>query len=60
MRVPIEHSVWLERALREAGNERVRLELIPGMGHFLELTTLGYQFERVCKLATNWLEDVLD
>jgi len=59
MRVPLEHSLWLERALREVGNERVRLEVVNGMGHFLELTTLGYQFERVTDLVTTWLGDVL-
>jgi dipeptidyl aminopeptidase/acylaminoacyl peptidase len=60
MRVPVEYPQRLEMALRDAGNEGVRLELIPGMGHFLELGTLGYQFDRVTDLATAWLQDSLD
>ena len=59
MRVPLENSQRLEAALRESGNDRVRLELIPGMGHFLELGTVGYQFDRVTQLVTSWLGEVL-
>ena len=59
MRVPVEHARRLETALRDAGTERVRLEMVDGMGHFLELGTLGYQFDRVIALATAWLAEVL-
>ena len=59
MRVPADHSLLLERALLEAGNEHVPLEVIPGMGHFLELSTLGYQFDRVIALVCDWLAETL-
>jgi hypothetical protein len=49
----------MERALRAAGNGRVRVEVVPGMGHFMELATLGRQFDRVVGLATTWLAEVL-
>lgn len=58
MRIPPHHSVWMEHALRAAGNNRVRLEQIPGMGHFLELSTLGYQFDMVIRLVTEWLAEL--
>ncbi len=60
MRVPIDQSVQLEQALREAGNRDVRLEMLPGVGHFFELTMTGYQFDRVMELTTAWLSSVLD
>jgi hypothetical protein len=59
MRIPLDHSVRLEAALREGKNDSVRLELIDGMGHYLELATLGYQFDRVMALATEWLAQTL-
>jgi dipeptidyl aminopeptidase/acylaminoacyl peptidase len=59
MRVPVDQSVRLAAALKEGGNENVRLELLPGVGHFLELGTLGYQFDRVIELTTTWLNEVL-
>ena len=59
MRVPVEYPQALELALRKAGNRRVQLELVPGMGHSLELGTAGYQFHRVIALATSWLNDQL-
>jgi dipeptidyl aminopeptidase/acylaminoacyl peptidase len=59
MRVPLDHSVRLESALRETGNERVHLETVEGMGHSLELATLGYQFDRVVGLTTMWLAEML-
>jgi dipeptidyl aminopeptidase/acylaminoacyl peptidase len=59
MRVPIDYVKRLEVALRDAGNARVQLEIIPGMGHFLELGTVGYQFDRVLGLSTSWLDERL-
>ena len=60
MRVPLDFSVAMETALRSAGNEQVQLEVIPGMGHYLEMSTLGYQFDRVCDLTAAWLKPLLD
>jgi dipeptidyl aminopeptidase/acylaminoacyl peptidase len=59
MRVPSDHSARLEQEMRRSGNGRVRLELVPGMGHYLELATAGYQFDRVCDLIAGWLCEVL-
>ena len=59
MITPVEHTLWMERALREAGNQQVRVELIDRMGHFCELASLGYQFDRVAGLATAWFDQTL-
>ena len=57
MRMPLPHSVLLEEALRQAGNADARLEVVPGMGHNLELGTTGYQFDRVMDLVADWLDE---
>jgi dipeptidyl aminopeptidase/acylaminoacyl peptidase len=59
MTAPPDHSVYMARALEQHGNGHVRLELIPGMGHFFELQTTGYQFDRVAELVAGWLAEVL-
>ena len=59
MITPMEHALWMERALREAGNQRVQVELIDRMGHFCELTSQGYQFDRVAGLAIKWFAQTL-
>jgi hypothetical protein len=59
MRMPLPHSVALEEALGKAGNAGARLEVIPGMGHNLELGTTGYQFDRVMDLVADWLDESL-
>ena len=59
MITPMDHALWMERALREAGNQHVQLELIDRMGHFCELTGQGYQFERVAGLVTRWFNQTL-
>jgi dipeptidyl aminopeptidase/acylaminoacyl peptidase len=59
MRVPVHHSMQLEAALRGAGNPDVRLEVVPGMGHYFELGTLGYQFDRVISIVSGWLREKL-
>jgi dipeptidyl aminopeptidase/acylaminoacyl peptidase len=41
MITPIEHTLRMDEALRKAGNNQVRVELIDRMGHFCELTTQG-------------------
>ena len=56
MRVPIEYAKSLESALRESGNEQVEMVLLPGVGHSLELGTLGYQFDKVIELASSWFD----
>ncbi|GGC64912.1 hypothetical protein GCM10011504_48700 [Siccirubricoccus deserti] len=56
---PHEHSEWMRAALLRAGNARVRLELVEGMGHFFELGMAGYQFVRIAGLAAAWFEETL-
>jgi len=56
---PIEHTLWMERALRKAGNPKVQVEVIDRMGHFCELATQGYQFDRVAGLAIKWFGETL-
>lgn len=60
MITPMDHALWMERALREAGNQHVRLELIPRMGHFCELTGQGYEFDRVASVAIQWFGRTLE
>jgi dipeptidyl aminopeptidase/acylaminoacyl peptidase len=59
MITPLEHTLWMERALREAGNQQVRVEMIDRMGHFCELTGQGYQFDRVAGLVIQWFNQTL-
>jgi dipeptidyl aminopeptidase/acylaminoacyl peptidase len=59
MTPPVHQVAWIERALREAGNAHVQVELIPGMGHHFELGVQGYQFDRVASLVSTWLAAVL-
>ena len=59
MITPMEHALWMERALREAGNQHVQLEVIDRMGHFCELGSQGYQFDRVAGLAISWFDQTL-
>jgi dipeptidyl aminopeptidase/acylaminoacyl peptidase len=59
MITPLDHALWMEQALREAGNQQVEVALIDRMGHFCELTGEGYQFERVASLAIEWFDKTL-
>jgi len=53
--VPMDHSLWMEEALRRAGNADVRVELVPEAGHFFEVTFSGYAFDRVSRVCVEWL-----
>jgi dipeptidyl aminopeptidase/acylaminoacyl peptidase len=59
MNVPMEHALWMERALRDAGNPGVQIEMIERMGHFCEIAAQGYQFDRVAGLAAAWFARTL-
>lgn len=59
MNTPVEQAVWMERTLRETGNQQVHVELIDRMGHFCELTFEGYQFDRVAGHAIKWFNQTL-
>jgi dipeptidyl aminopeptidase/acylaminoacyl peptidase len=59
MITPVEHTLWMEQALRDAGNQQVRVEMIDRMGHFCELASLGYQFDRVAGFAITWFHQTL-
>lgn len=59
MITPMDHALWMERALRDAGNQQVQVELIDRMGHFCELTGQGYKFDRVAGLVIQWFSQTL-
>ena len=59
MVTPLDHALWMEQALREAGNQQVEVALLDRVGHFCELTGEGYQFERVAGLAIQWFDQTL-
>jgi dipeptidyl aminopeptidase/acylaminoacyl peptidase len=58
MRVPLDHSSRLKDALVAAGNDSVELEIMPGVGHYLELATRGYQFDEIVARVAAWLTRV--
>jgi hypothetical protein len=55
----MKHADWMERALKESGNEWVRVELTERIGHFCELTGQGYRFDRVAGIAGQWFGQTL-
>jgi len=57
--VPVEHSQRMHEALIAAGNPNVRLELIPDMAHYFDVTYYGYQFDRIAQLVRSWFEETL-
>ena len=59
MVTPLDHALWMEQALRDAGNQRVELALIERMGHFGEVAGEGYQLDRVASLAVQWFARTL-
>jgi dipeptidyl aminopeptidase/acylaminoacyl peptidase len=59
MRVPLDFSTAMEAELRTHGNDHVHVEVLPGVGHYLELGTSGYQFDLVCKLTEAWLSNAV-
>ncbi len=56
---PPEHSQWMYDALVKAGNPRVKIELLPGLGHSYEQGFLGYRFEKVVELVSQWFAETL-
>lgn len=56
---PLDHGIWMRDALAAAGNTGVRLEVIPGMGHFLEAGFGGYLFDKIVALAADWFAAAL-
>jgi dipeptidyl aminopeptidase/acylaminoacyl peptidase len=59
MVAPPEHSQWMYEALRKSGNVRVRLELLPGRGHFFEEGGDGYRVDAVVRLTIDWFDQTL-
>lgn len=59
MHAPPEMSIWMERALRRAGNNRVRVELLEGLGHFWERQHIGNERHRVADIVCDWVVDTL-
>lgn len=56
---PHDHSQWMYDALVKAGNPRVKIELLPGLGHWFEDGYGGYRFERVSELVSQWFAETL-
>lgn len=56
---PPEHSRWMYDALVKAENPRVKLELLPGLGHAYEQGFLGYRFDKVVELVSSWFAETL-
>jgi dienelactone hydrolase len=52
---PPDNSLAMAEALAAAGNSRVELVLIPGMGHMLEMGSERYNYDAVIDLAREWL-----
>lgn len=53
--VPAEHSLWMYSSLVHAARTRARLELIPGVWHYFERPSRGYETDRVAALVCEWL-----
>jgi dipeptidyl aminopeptidase/acylaminoacyl peptidase len=53
---PVDHSVWMRKALQAAGNENVDLEVLEGVGHFFERMYFGYEHDKIVDLTVRWLE----
>ena len=53
---PVDHSVWMHKALQAAGNENARLEVLEGVGHFFERMYFGYEHDEIIDLTVGWLE----
>jgi dipeptidyl aminopeptidase/acylaminoacyl peptidase len=53
---PVDHSVWMHKALQAAGNENVHLEVLEGVGHFFERMYFGYEHDKIIDLTVGWLE----
>ncbi len=56
---PPDHSQWMYDALVKAGNPRVKIELLPGLGHAFEEGFLGYRFDKVVELVSQWFAETV-
>ncbi|MBI2372023.1 MAG: S9 family peptidase [Deltaproteobacteria bacterium] len=56
---PHDHSQWMYDALVKTGNPRVKLEMLPRLGHFFEDTYRPHQFGKVVELASRWFAETL-
>lgn len=59
LRTPAEHSQWMHDALIEAGNRRVELHLLAGLGHAFEDGFRGYGFDTVSDILRDWFAATL-
>ncbi len=57
MLCPPEQSIMMKDAVERAGNDQVRLELMPFMGHYGDVVPNGYAFEYLSKMMFDFLED---
>jgi dipeptidyl aminopeptidase/acylaminoacyl peptidase len=59
LHAPLDHSMWMLDALRQAGNTSAKLEVLEGVGHFFERMYSGYVFDEIQSLTSDWLESTL-
>jgi len=55
---PRDHAQWMYDALIEAGHPHVRLEILPGLGHYFE-TYEGFGFAKVAEMVGQWFDETL-
>lgn len=58
LRTPADHARWMYDALVRAGNPRVRLAMLPGLGHAFEDGS-GYGFDKVAAIVGQWFAETL-
>jgi acetyl esterase/lipase len=56
MLCPPEQSIMMHDAMKRGGNDRVRLELMPFMGHYGDVVPNGYAFAHLTAMMADFLE----
>jgi len=55
---PRDHAQWMYDALIAAGHPRVKLEILPGLGHYFEHYE-SFGFEKVAQMIGQWFAETL-
>jgi dipeptidyl aminopeptidase/acylaminoacyl peptidase len=56
MHCPPEQSIWMARELERFGNRQVRLEIVPGMGHYGDAIPNTYIFDKLAAMIIPFFE----
>jgi len=59
MHSPPEQSIWMKRELERHGNQHVRLEIVPGMGHYGDAIPNTYIFDKLAGMIIPFFEQQL-